>query len=168
MTPLSLRTSLTSALPRTRAQRKSSKADSVPLSMPVVLTFPRVLFLGKHLSKTNNYQLSSHLTISWAQPESTMKSITQGTTPNTLESTCWYKFNDESLWVARLWLLPAFQDTTSLSSHSSAQCTGSTQRAPPPPWPPRSCGRPTGILRQPRVVGWLICCYIRIQDHPFS
>ena len=96
MTPLSFKTSLTSGLPRTRAQRKSSKADRVPLSIPVVLTFPRVLIGNKPLSKTNNYQYRSNLTISWAQPESTMKSITQGTTPNTFESTCWHKFNDES------------------------------------------------------------------------
>ena len=43
ITPLSFSTSVTSKLPLIRAQRKSSNAESVPLSIPVVLTFPRVL-----------------------------------------------------------------------------------------------------------------------------
>ena len=43
MTPLSFSTSVTSKLPRMRAHRKSSNADKVPLSIPVVFTFPSVL-----------------------------------------------------------------------------------------------------------------------------
>ena len=45
--------------------------------------------------------------------------------------------------------VPAYPSTTGLSDHSNAQCMGWTPRAPPPPWPPRSCGRPTETSQQP-------------------
>ena len=52
-----------------RELRKSSKAERVPRSTPPNRTLPSVL------------------TISWAQPESTMKSVRRGKVCSTLEST---------------------------------------------------------------------------------
>ena len=47
--------------------------------------------------------------------------------------------------------LPAFPDTRDLSDHSNVQYMVLTRPTPPPPWPPRSCGRPRGTSPPP---GW--------------